>query len=419
MSELHELCYLKDRPITEAKYVCKLKEYLKKGIPSTYTIEDAYTQEHALEGPESKSTTTPLHLICESIPEDATEAEKEAILSMIDELFLNGAGWCLTNGNDETPGCVLLRRGLHGSSYWNRMVDAGVRAELLFRKLEDPNVEFLEYPEREEEEEEEIPDLVETVEEMEEASNKKAKQDEPTVRDVGIDDPSSSTSTYLKTKLKYQEGSLVTDKRGDGVMMQWEEKLMQAGCDSLFRGIDNPDEATILNLGFGMGIIDSMIEEKHPTKHYICEAHPDVLKKMQQDGWMDKDNVVVLKGKWQDTIPPLLSKGVFFDGIYYDTYSEHYEDMLQLFDLVVGLLKPDGTFSFFNGLGADRLVCYEVYKKVVDIDLSNYGLSVKFSEIEPPQGALHDEKATDSVWKGIKRAYWRCPIYYHPEVFFA
>lgn len=447
MSDLHELCYFKVRPINEESYLKPLKEYLKAGIPATYTLEEAENYEKGIETDELPSTTTPLHLICESIPKnDITEEEETTILKMIDELFLNGAGWCLTNAKDETPGCVLARRGLNGSKYWESIVDGGVRAEMLLRKLNDPNVEFLDDDEMEvyennlpeeykqEPEQEEIPDLVddsktseEKVEKDEKVESKETENSEKTfeqkvneIKEELINDPSNTTSTYLKTKLEYKDGALVTEERGDGVMMQWEDKLMQAASDSLFKSIDDPKDVNIVNIGFGMGIIDTVINSKNPTKHYICEAHPDVLKKMEEDGWFEKPNVVVLKGKWQDTLPDLLNQGVFFDGIYYDTYSEHYEDMLELFDLIVGLLKPTGIFSFFNGLGADRLVVYEVYKKIVDIDLSNYGLEISFAEIKAPETTLEENDGEEnSVWKDIKRAYWRCPVYYHPEARFA
>ncbi|ODV84357.1 hypothetical protein CANARDRAFT_29231 [[Candida] arabinofermentans NRRL YB-2248] len=437
MSELHELCYLKTRPITKEVHLATLKSYLKDGIPATYTLEEAYNYENDIETDELKSTTTPLHLLCESIPtpgsEDAlNEAEELVVLEMISELFLNGAGWCLVNDKDETPGCILLRRGLQKSKFWDSIVDAGVRAEMLLRRLNDPNVEFLsddevegleayeaqeaeqaskdEVSENKEENEEEIPELVD------EDLIKKAEA----LKQELINDPSNTTATYLKTKLEYKDGALITEERGDGVMMQWEDQLMKAGCDSLFSSIEDPKEVNILNIGFGMGIIDTMIQANKPTKHYICEAHPDVLNKIEADGWLKKDGVVVLRGKWQDTLPQLLSEGVFFDGIYFDTYSEHYTDMLELFDLLVGLLKPEGTFSFFNGLGADRLICYEVYKQVVELDLENYGLAIKYSELAAPVSTLvENDENDDSVWKGIKRAYWRCPIYYHPEARFA
>lgn len=422
MSDLHELCYFKTRPITKEEYLVPLKAYLKAGIPATYTTEEAHNYEHGIEE-EPESNTTPMHLICENVPGDADEEEENVVLEMMEQLWLNGAGWCLLNNKNETPGCVLLRRGFHGTKYWESCVDSGVRAEVLLRKLNDPNVEFLDDPLSEDASDEgDVPELVEEVQ----APAKKVGEDHTiaenaseSVQDM-YNGPAGATDTYLNTKLEYKDDALVTKEGADGVMMQWEDELMKAGSESLFKHIEDPNDVNILNIGFGMGIIDTMIQAKNPTRHYISEAHPDVLKKMKEDGWYDKPGVVILEGKWQDTLPDLLTKGVFFDGIYYDTFSEHYEDMVNdLFDVVVGLLKPTGTFSFFNGLGADRLVCYEVYKKVVDLDLSNYGLSVEFQTMKAPVTTLKEnDDSEDSVWKDIKRAYWRCPLYYHPEARF-
>ncbi|KAG7939198.1 hypothetical protein KL934_000132 [Ogataea polymorpha] len=392
MSELHELCRLR-RPITK-RHLEKLKEYLAAGIPATYTLEEVDQFERGVDE-ELPSTTTPLHLICENVSHDFTPEEEETVVSMIDELFLNGAGWCLINAKDETPGCVLERRGFHKSKYWEQIVSAGVRAEVLLRHMES-NIEFIE--------EEEVAGYDEEPASQEQPEEKEKEHD-----------PAGDNDTFLKTKLKYTDDALLTDRK-DGVMMQWEEKLMRAGCESLFKSVEDPNNVVVLNIGFGMGIIDSMIQKKKPAKHYICEAHPDVLDKMQRDGWMDKNNVVVLKGKWQDTLPPLLNEGVFFDGIYFDTFSEQYSDMLELYDLLVGLLKPEGTFSFFNGLGADRLVCYEVYKRVVELDLENYGLKTEYTEIDVPKTTRPDAK--DSVWADIYRPYWTCPVYFHPEARF-
>ena len=93
--------------------------------------------------------------------------------------------------------------------------------------------------------------------------------------------------------------------------------------------------------------------------------------------------------------------------------------MLELYDLIVGLLKPSGVFSFFNGLGADRQVIYDVYKKIVEIDLNNYGMDVKYTELETPKSTGEEfDDTKESEWQGIKRAYWRCKTYYHPEIRF-
>ncbi|ODV81656.1 arginine N-methyltransferase 2 [Suhomyces tanzawaensis NRRL Y-17324] len=419
MSDLHDLCKFAQRPVA-AKAVEELQFYLKSGIPATYTIEEAYNYTHNIED-EPLTTTTPLHLICTHVPQDIDEAESKVVESMVEMLLEYGAGWCLTDVNNETPGCILIRRGLKRLPIYNQIVAAGIRAELLLRKVSEYDMEVISDTEEVDHERfgDEVPQLVEDKEPLVTAAPKIEKDDAP-------DAPSQNQESYLQTKLEYRDNALVTKDRQDGVMMSWETDLMRLGCDSLFKGsvVDGEvdSDINVLNIGFGMGIIDTMINEKNPTKHYICEAHPDVLKKLRDDGWYEKPNVVILEGRWQDQLDTLLSSGnTFFNGIYYDTYSEHYLDMLELFDFVVGLLKPHGVFSFFNGLGADRQVIYEVYKQLVEIDLSNYGLECKFTEIEVPKSTLEEKVGSEdskSVWDDIKRSYWSCPVYYHPEARF-
>lgn len=451
MSDLHDLCKFQSRPVTR-QYVENLKFYLKNGIPSTYTIEEAYNFNNGIED-EPSTFTTPLHLIATHLPVDYNEDEMLIIDEMVTILLEYGAGWCLTDINNDTPGCILIRRKLNNTPIYNQIVDAGVRAELLLRKVSEFDVEFIEEEEEEEHDQTTTEDKVieeDTKQVKEEEQEKNQEQEKENLEKEGgqksifdnvdetINDPSFNQEAYLKTKLEYKDNALITKDRKDGVMMSWETELMELGCSTLFdkgstiEAEEIDSEINILNIGFGMGIIDSMINAKNPTKHYICEAHPDVLNKLRQDGWYEKSNVVILEGRWQDKLNVLLSKGdTFFNGIYYDTYSEHYSDMLDLFDFVVGLLKPHGVFSFFNGLGADRQVIYEVYKKLVDYDLSNYGLNCKFIEVGVPDSTLEEESndkidenddgnenKSKSVWDDVKRSYWSCPVYYHPEIKF-
>lgn len=427
MSELHDLCRLTKRPI-DKEYITNLQYYLSNGIPATYTLEEAENYELGKEDEELVSTTTPLHLITYNLPADLSEDETKTVLEIIDELFSWGAGWNLTDKNGDTPGDVLFKKGLRGTGFYSRFVDAGVRAEILLRKIND-DIEFLsdgELPEDEDEDEGTIQETEKVVEPEQPTEDEVRKQQEfERIRDELINDPANTQSMYLQTKLEYKDGALVTKDNLDGVMMDWEYELMKAGCNTIFKSLEYAEdeedtkEVNVLNIGFGMGIIDTMIQEREPTHHYISEAHPDVLQKLRTDGWFEKKNVTVLEGRWQDTLPELLSKGVFFNGIYYDTYSEHYSDMLELYDLIVGLLKPSGVFSFFNGLGADRQVIYDVYKKIVEIDLNNYGMDVKFVELDTPKSTGEDfDNTEESEWQGIKRAYWRCKTYYHPEIRF-
>lgn len=403
MSELLDCCKFLKRPISKEANLSVLKEQLKSGIPATVTTEevekiskleasiqkslDNHNENNEVvnttetvdieldhEDGNDSTGTTPLHLIVLNYPLDASDNEKKIIIEMIDILFQYGASWNILDKNDKTPGCIALDRKLTIEIY-SCFVEAGTRAEVLIRRM---NID--------DDQEEEISTVIEQ-------------------------DPTDQ-ETYLKTELEYKDHSLVTKERNDGVMMDWEQDIMKQATDIIFSSSElKPDGPIVLNIGFGMGIIDNFIQLKNPVKHYICEAHPDVLKKLKDDGWYNKENVIILEGRWQETLGKLLSKGIYFDGIYYDTFSENYsKDMIDLFDFVVGLLKPEGVFSFFNGLGADRQICYDVYRRVVQIDLADYGLDVKYKEVSID--------LNDSVWEGIHRSYWRCSVYYHPIIKF-
>ena len=399
MSDLHHLLTFPTRPITSDVYETQLNHLLKSGIPSTYTLEQAAAFEQGKEDEDDAdaSNTTPLHILARSLPNDATEDELKVVLDMVNTLFEYGAGWNFLDYENKSIGDLLLENGQdRESDLYKRVVEAGVSAELLLRKVNGGDIEFLEDPmnvqeEDNEEHVEETPETKETV--------------------VDSDLTASDPKTYLNTELEYTEGKLITKENKDGVMMDWEDSIMKLAADTLFSGVTDPKEATVLNIGFGMGIIDTYIQEKNPAHHYICEAHPDVLAKMKQDGWYEKSNVTILEGKWQDTLNKLLDDGsVFFDGIYYDTFSEHYEDMLDLYDVIVGLIKPEGVFSFFNGLGADRPICYDVYKRIVELDVNNYGMKCEYTTIQIGKH-LPD-------WNDVKRSYYNCDYYYHPRISF-
>lgn len=386
---MHHLLTFPTRPIT-GDYVSELQRFLSSGIPSTYTLEQvaAFEKNGSDEVKDASSNTTPLHILARSLPLDLSEDENLIVLKMMDTLFEYGAGWNFIDYEDKTIGDLLLERNQRrDGSLYKRVVDAGVSAELLLRKINGGDIEFIEEPD-------ETMEPVELVDESPE---------------VVADHTADNQDTYLRTELEYTSDSLVTKENRDGVMMDWETNIMELAANTICSN-KNKAELTVLNIGFGMGIIDNFIQSHQPHRHYICEAHPDVLSKMKSDGWYDRENVIILEGRWQDSLNKLLDEGtVFFDGIYYDTFSEHYQDMLDLYDVVVGLLKPDGIFSFFNGLGADRSICYDVYQKIVSLDVQNYGLNCEYTTIPIP---------IDQNWKDVKRSYFNCNYYYHPRICF-
>jgi protein arginine N-methyltransferase 2 len=126
----------------------------------------------------------------------------------------------------------------------------------------------------------------------------------------------STKPDYLRQRLHYTaDGNALLDSDEDAVMMEWERPLMQAHAQILMEGTGR----RVMNVGFGMGIIDTALQNKEPSQHIIIEAHPDVYKRMLADKWDQKPNVRICFGRWQDEIPKLIAEGVVVDGIFYDT----------------------------------------------------------------------------------------------------
>lgn len=63
----------------------------------------------------------------------------------------------------------------------------------------------------------------------------------------------------------------------------------------------------------------------------------DVYKRMLQQGWDKKPGVRIVFGRWQDVIGQLGQ----YDGVFFDTYSEFYEDLRYAL-LGLLLLLPSG-----------------------------------------------------------------------------
>ena len=87
---------------------------------------------------------------------------------------------------------------------------------------------------------------------------------------------------YKQEKLTYRDGVLL-DSNGNTVMMDWEREIMRRQAATVCsRG------GRVLNVGFGLGIIDSYIQEhENVTEHWIIEGHPDVQQYMIENGWLE------------------------------------------------------------------------------------------------------------------------------------
>ncbi|KKA31113.1 hypothetical protein TD95_000567 [Thielaviopsis punctulata] len=351
---------------------------------------------------------------------DGEDGCVEEARAVIEELLFCGAIWNDLDDNDETPGCVALRLGR--LELYEMCVHAGVRAEMLLALLNSDGYEALDSDEEMDEEKEEKEEEAEGDDNDKEAENKGAddsKDAEETpqdpARDVNSDD-------YLKAQLTYSSDKLVDDD-GNGVMMSWETDIMRRSVDALLPGL--PSGARILNIGFGMGIVDSMFAATAPSRHHIIEAHPGVLSYVADPdagcafgpAWEasapEPGAYKIFAGKWQGVLPELLVAGEQYDAIYFDTFGEDYSQLKMFFtEFVPALLAEGGRFSFFNGLGADRRICYDVYTKVVEMNVTEASMDVEW--IEVPVDMTLMAEAGKGEWEGVRRRYWTLDTYRLP-----
>lgn len=204
---------------------------------------------------------------------------------------------------------------------------------------------------------------------------------------------------YLNHNVRYNaEETLLLDDDDDAVMMEWERPIMNAHASILTN--NGCKGKCVLNVGFGLGIVDSALQTFEPKLHVIIEAHPAVYKKMCKDGWDKKQGVRICFGRWQDELPKLIKEGLTLDGVFYDTYGEHSHDLEDFHDLMAKILsKPDGIYSFFNGLAPDNLFFHGVACNCVKLQLSELGFDTEFAQCQI-------EKVDEKVWEGVRRPYW-------------
>lgn len=139
---------------------------------------------------------------------------------------------------------------------------------------------------------------------------------------------------YLATDLTFTATEILLPD-GFEVMMEWERPIMERSAEIVCH-----NHGDVLNVGFGMAIIDTAIQQQGIATHTIIEAHPQVIARARR--WAaDKKGVRIIPSIWQtalDGLPPQ-------DGIYFDTLMP---PMIPFLVRVPDLLKPGGVFLYFQ-----------------------------------------------------------------------
>jgi hypothetical protein len=156
---------------------------------------------------------------------------------------------------------------------------------------------------------------------------------------------------YLMNEVSYTHDGRLLDYNGNAVMMKWEDPIMRDAASLICR-----DGGKILNVGFGLGLIDNYIQSHKIDEHWIIEAHPGVIKQMKKEEWDKKPNVTCIFDKWQNVYKELPK----FDGIYFDTWQESSEDFHKI---VEPLLNIGAKYLWFSGQVIPNSILKNLIKK--------------------------------------------------------
>ena len=147
---------------------------------------------------------------------------------------------------------------------------------------------------------------------------------------------------YFSSTISFDDNRIL-DEDGNAIMMGWEDPIMKDAAEIICK-----NGGKILNVGFGMGLIDNYIQSHNPEEHWIIEAHPQIIEKMKSEGWDKKPNVNCIFDKWQNVYKNLPK----FDGIYFDTWAEYRNEFT---NYALNILNPNGIFTFFNNINEKAL----------------------------------------------------------------
>jgi amino acid adenylation domain-containing protein len=138
---------------------------------------------------------------------------------------------------------------------------------------------------------------------------------------------------------------------GQQVMQDWEQPLMKEMAK-----IATTAHGHVLEIGFGMGISATYIQERGVASHTIVECNEDVVRALGEwrNGYPQQD-VRIVQGRWQDVVGRL----GLFDSVLFDAYpmseTEFTENVIEqitfaesFFQTASNCLRPGGVFTYYT-----------------------------------------------------------------------
>jgi guanidinoacetate N-methyltransferase len=157
-----------------------------------------------------------------------------------------------------------------------------------------------------------------------------------------------SSTEFAKQEWVEQSADYVEDRLdidGHPVMQAWETNYMGE-----LAKIATSKGGRVLEVGFGMAISATAVQQFPIDEHIIMEANAGVFKKLE--GFKEKYPNVTPMGPalWQDSVGKIEDNSI--DGILYDTYPLNKEEQhVHQFDFLkeaYRMLKPGGIITYCN-----------------------------------------------------------------------
>ena len=155
-------------------------------------------------------------------------------------------------------------------------------------------------------------------------------------------------SDWKKMPAVFSDGNLSI--AGHSVMEDWEDSYMQELAQ-----IATSNSGVVLELGFGLGISATYVQQQPIDKHIIIEANDEVFVKLEEFAKKAQHEVEPKLGLWEEVIPSIPDASV--DGILLDTYLASEEDekfyCFPFFKHAYRILKKGGIFTYFSYEASD------------------------------------------------------------------
>ncbi|VVP34100.1 hypothetical protein PS862_04527 [Pseudomonas fluorescens] len=179
---------------------------------------------------------------------------------------------------------------------------------------------------------------------------------------------------YLKAQALYCGEAL---RIGDSfVMHEWERPLIRRMVDDL--ALTSQDE--VLEVGYGMGISATMIQQAQPALHTIVEPHPVVLEKAR--AWKaERANVQLIAGYWQQLEGTQRFSAIFFDPFCDEMGAVIEENLAFIKFAPQSLLAEGGRLAMFCiHPWLDVLYQQHIFEHYQRVQISSVEVAVKETE---------------------------------------